>query len=154
MSRSNVRKGRIPGTLVLNWQSPEAQHGKTLTRRPMTACEACRTAKVKCDAQRECGRCKARGLRCRYLTRGSAGRDGPELDTPLERNLVGPEGGSSAESQESSQMLPDLPIDLESGTLQTASDAIDWEGDGAFNRALEQFDWVFSDTNLTVRFAR
>lgn len=63
---SPSRKKQIPGTLVLNWQPSERQAAKPVMRRPMTACEACRAAKVKCNGQNTCERCKTRGLRCSY----------------------------------------------------------------------------------------
>ncbi|KAK9772863.1 putative Zn(2)-C6 fungal-type domain-containing protein [Seiridium cardinale] len=62
------RKQEIPANLILNWQSSTLQGVKPLMRRPKTACERCRTAKVKCpgDGERDCARCTSRGLSCRY----------------------------------------------------------------------------------------
>ncbi|KAK8072898.1 hypothetical protein PG996_006246, partial [Apiospora saccharicola] len=40
--------------------------------RPITACENCRTAKVRCNGQQDCQRCTARVLVCTYLTSGPA----------------------------------------------------------------------------------
>lgn len=58
------RKGKIPGNFMLKWQSSGT---KPLVRRPMTACQSCRTAKVKCDGQRECDNCTNRGIVCIYI---------------------------------------------------------------------------------------
>lgn len=64
------RKLQIPANLIQNWQSSAIRGGgaKPLVRRPKTACERCRMAKVKChgDGQNDCGRCSGRGLACRY----------------------------------------------------------------------------------------
>ncbi|ETS84284.1 hypothetical protein PFICI_02309 [Pestalotiopsis fici W106-1] len=68
-SQSHVsRNNGIPANLILNWHSSPLHLVKPLVRRPKTACERCRTAKVKCpgDGERECGRCTSRGLSCRY----------------------------------------------------------------------------------------
>ncbi|KAM0148229.1 hypothetical protein ACHAQE_009925 [Botrytis cinerea] len=40
-------KSGVPRSFILNWQSSKAQGAKPLIRRPITACEACRSAKVK-----------------------------------------------------------------------------------------------------------
>ncbi|KAH9903904.1 hypothetical protein F4778DRAFT_733166 [Xylariomycetidae sp. FL2044] len=68
-SQSRVsRNNGIPANLILNWHSSPLHAVKPLVRRPKTACERCRTAKVKCpgDGERECGRCTSRGLSCKY----------------------------------------------------------------------------------------
>jgi Fungal Zn(2)-Cys(6) binuclear cluster domain len=62
----NSRKKEIPQAFILNWQCPGTQGSKPLVRRPMTACEACRMAKVKCNGKRDCDRCSSRGEVCRY----------------------------------------------------------------------------------------
>jgi hypothetical protein len=113
----------------------------------MTACEACRTAKVKCDAQGDCSRCKMRGLECRYATRGSLANSEPRLDF-VGRSQANP-------GQEAIHGLTDLPSDIDSGflddlSLHNASDAMEW-GEDAFNKALEHFDRVFPDANINVR---
>jgi hypothetical protein len=57
------RKDKIPGNFMLKWQSSGT---KPLVRRPMTACQSCRTTKVKCDGQRQCNNCTNRGIACIY----------------------------------------------------------------------------------------
>ncbi|OKL56413.1 hypothetical protein UA08_08057 [Talaromyces atroroseus] len=64
----NSRKKEIPEAFILNWQCPGTQGAKPLVRRPMTACEACRMAKVKCNGKQECERCSSRGEICRYTS--------------------------------------------------------------------------------------
>ncbi|ORY70430.1 uncharacterized protein BCR38DRAFT_503988 [Pseudomassariella vexata] len=67
--------GWIPTNLFSNWQSSGSNRGgsKGLVRRPMTACESCREAKVKCTGQQKCHRCIARGLLCRYTAKTGPG---------------------------------------------------------------------------------
>lgn len=62
------RRQDIPANFTQKWQSSPRQVARPQTRRPKTACERCRTAKVRChgDGQNECDRCTSRGLPCRY----------------------------------------------------------------------------------------
>ncbi|KAI2463312.1 hypothetical protein F4781DRAFT_126968 [Annulohypoxylon bovei var. microspora] len=69
------RIGDIPQDYMLNWQCPSAEGLSTLVRRPMTACEACRATKAKCDGQQACQRCTTRGIACRYPTTKSTSTD-------------------------------------------------------------------------------
>ncbi|KAL3481332.1 hypothetical protein BJX99DRAFT_163634 [Aspergillus californicus] len=65
--RRRSRTGDIPQSLIQNWQSTAAEGARPVVRRPATACEACRTAKVKCTGhQSACERCTSRGIRCQY----------------------------------------------------------------------------------------
>lgn len=170
---SPPRRKQIPGTLVLNWQSPEAQASKPVIRRPMTACEPCRAVKVKCNGQQACERCRNRGLRCTYTP------------PPNTQNLQNAQNGNgnenghtSAESSArmptltttpvmSSQMMPatilptnpttpdpmsvDLPGDIFSMTASgtVAAPSTHPNTGMEFSQALEQFDWVFPDTDLS-----
>ncbi|KAG8158064.1 hypothetical protein KVR01_011825 [Diaporthe batatas] len=63
------RRQKIPGNLVNNWKSSAPRGAKPLVRRPRTACDRCRTAKVRCygNGQHDCDRCASRGLPCRYI---------------------------------------------------------------------------------------
>lgn len=65
----SVRPSGIPNHFVVNWWKPEARGGAKppLVRRPMTACENCRTAKVRYNGRQDCQRCTTRGLVCTYL---------------------------------------------------------------------------------------
>lgn len=62
------RRQVIPPNLVQKWQSSPRRAVRPQVRRPKTACERCRTAKVRChgDGQNECNRCTSRGLTCEY----------------------------------------------------------------------------------------
>lgn len=84
--------GEIPDNLTLSWQSSAATAPHTkprLVRRPKTACEACRTAKIKCNGQNDCNQCIARGIICKYAAKGSSHKSpGSEESRRLER---GPE---------------------------------------------------------------
>jgi hypothetical protein len=57
------RQGDVPGGFILKWQNSKAQ---SVTRRPVTACQMCRIAKVKCNGKQKCDRCSSRGLICNY----------------------------------------------------------------------------------------
>jgi hypothetical protein len=59
------RKADIPRSFVSKWQNAAP---KAKLRRPVTACQTCRTAKVKCDGQQDCSRCSSRGIACTYPT--------------------------------------------------------------------------------------
>ncbi|KAI1441716.1 hypothetical protein F5Y02DRAFT_289927 [Annulohypoxylon stygium] len=75
----NARKGDIPRDYMSNWQCPGADGLSTLVRRPMTACEACRAMKAKCDGQQPCQRCSTRSIACRYpTTTKSTSADAPK----------------------------------------------------------------------------
>lgn len=68
------RKGDIPHSFVQKWRSSGP---KQLVRRPLTACQACRTARVKCDNQPQCDRCATRDLICRYTNSDVRGVSAP-----------------------------------------------------------------------------
>lgn len=165
---SQSRKKQIPGTLVLNWQSPERQAAKPLMRRPMTACEACRAAKVKCNGQRACERCKNRGLRCSYSPalnapgeaghgvsnrRKSTGDRSAPTRSPSNGQIIPPSSLSASQSQTQSDPIS---VDLAGNPFaisetspemlsfpQTNSNGLEHWGEETFNHALEEFDWVF-----------
>lgn len=68
------RRQEIPANLIQKWQSSPRRAVRPQVRRPKTACERCRTAKVRChgDGQDECVRCTSRGVPCRYARLGSS----------------------------------------------------------------------------------
>lgn len=169
---SQSGKKKIPGTLVLNWQPPETQPSKPLIRRPMTACEACRSAKVKCNGQRTCERCRNRGLHCSYVPpsnpqnekgdgarnrNGSTGYQSTLAKSPSSIQAM-PTTSLSTNQTRSDPMSVDLtdnPFsipDHSSGMLpltQTNSGLEQW-GEETFNHALEEFDWVFPGSDLSL----
>lgn len=157
MSSSTTRKlrgsrtGEIPHNFILKWQSSGP---KPLIRRPMTACQACRTAKVKCDNQPQCHRCNSRDIVCRYTNIDA-------LDTPPPSNL------SSAIDIASPSILTqttpeEIPIDsnnvpthlsMDTTTYDQAFETMaDWTPDGG-HQALDDFAWPPLDTNLNVRYS-
>lgn len=83
--RNSHRPSRqgIPANLVQKWQSSPRRVASPQIRRPRTACERCRTAKVRClgDGQRECERCISRKTPCRYIRLEPAPSPGPIATT-------------------------------------------------------------------------
>jgi hypothetical protein len=146
------RKSNIPHDFILKWQSSGP---KPLVRRPITACQACRIARVKCDNQPQCERCLSRNIVCRYTTLGA-------LDTPL------PSKPSSAtDAAQPIAPLPttraEIPVDLGTTdatnlhsmgttTYDEAFEAMaDWSPD-AGDQALDDLTWLPMDTNLNVGY--
>lgn len=78
------RKSDVPHEYIRNWQFSRGRGAKPLVRRPPTACEACRAAKVKCNgAQPVCGRCTDRGIMdCRYTAPSSSDKSEPSAAAP------------------------------------------------------------------------
>ncbi|KAL4744992.1 hypothetical protein BDW72DRAFT_187556 [Aspergillus terricola var. indicus] len=67
--RRKSRNKEIPLNLIQTWQCPGSEGARPVVRRPITACDACRAAKVKCTGlQNACDRCTGRGLPCKYTT--------------------------------------------------------------------------------------
>lgn len=63
------RPRSIPQNLIVNWRPSDLRDAaKPVLRRPVTACDACRTAKSKCSGKKDCDRCSARGLNCTYAS--------------------------------------------------------------------------------------
>ena len=76
------RKSGIPRNFLQTWKSSDASRAKHNGRRPMTACQECRTAKVKCDGRKECRRCVRQGIVCTYAKgKTSNGRSLPIVAT-------------------------------------------------------------------------
>ncbi|KAM0809539.1 putative Zn(2)-C6 fungal-type domain-containing protein [Seiridium cardinale] len=114
------RRQEIPANLTTYWQSSVLGGAKPVVRRPKTACERCRTAKVKChgDGQHECDRCSSRSLVCQYTQEGLS----PSLDSP--RNRRDP----NSNVRDGAQMdLDASPADhLGSNNAATFQDHVDW----------------------------
>lgn len=174
---SQSRKNQIPGTLVLNWQAPDTQTSKPTVRRPMTACEACRTAKVKCNGQRACERCRNRGLLCSYrpLPNSPSGANNQERERHGSIGDQSVSATSSTGSNSSSiQTLPPsslstshttpekMSIDMTGDPFSISESAsnmmpfsrtgggVDSWGEETFNHALEEFDWVFPASDIAL----
>ncbi|KAL4966534.1 Zn(II)2Cys6 transcription factor domain-containing protein [Aspergillus stella-maris] len=61
------RKDEIPSHLVQSWQASDRHGAKTAVRRPVTACDTCRSAKVRCKGRHNsCDRCITKGIQCRF----------------------------------------------------------------------------------------
>ncbi|KAH8799096.1 hypothetical protein F5884DRAFT_742654 [Xylogone sp. PMI_703] len=163
---ANSRKRQIPGTLVLNWQSIENPATRSLVRRPMTACGACRAAKVKCNGQRRCERCRSRDLHCTYTTPANTSEMG-NGSAGAKTSPVVSQVTSSASSLSTSQMPPDGicidspcdaadPVRIDGGgtsPLASHDSTMDYWSEEMFNQALDQFDWTFPelDTSLNIQ---
>ncbi|TGO66321.1 hypothetical protein BOTNAR_0063g00020 [Botryotinia narcissicola] len=140
-------KSGVPRGLILNWQSSRAQSAKPLIRRPITACEACRAAKVKCNAKSDCQRCRNRGNKCVYasangssesrlqsrLQRRSRSPASLELEQPLDSNDISQERSiESSMDFESDTTDMSIPNNAKSSFDNTALhstnlDAPDWD---------------------------
>jgi hypothetical protein len=148
------RKGDIPHNFVQKWRSSEP---KQLVRRPMTACHACRTARVRCDNQPQCDRCTTRDIVCKYTT-----PDARELSlrSDLSSAMTATDGASSwAPAQTTLEMIAN-----DSETITTASRLFmnttghyedlevlaGWPPD-VVHRELDDFAWPPTDTTSTVR---
>ncbi|KAH8204651.1 hypothetical protein TruAng_001126 [Truncatella angustata] len=139
---------QIPGTYVFNLESTNAQgNNRKLTRRPFTACEACRDAKAKCNGKRQCERCKKRRTRCIYA--GSIFKD----DIPSQQSDAA--SSSVLKAHETDLMLVDFSGAIDTpqrqgsdagneNNHQTPAVDAEWPED-SLNTALEQLDWVFAD---------
>ncbi|PYH95665.1 hypothetical protein BO71DRAFT_482705 [Aspergillus ellipticus CBS 707.79] len=151
---STSRRKQIPGTRVLYWQ-PEKQGRKPLTRRPMTACQACRSAKAKCSRQRRCERCRSRGLRCSYasspmppIENGTESDNGAEpVISPAVEPVFGEDATTSFPMNEQSDLMPGDFIPsifcLNNGPGADPTPPPIPATEQTFTEALEQFDWIF-----------
>lgn len=76
------RPRNIPENLIVNWRPLNPGDApRTLLRRPVTACDACRAAKAKCSGKQGCDRCTTRGLVCTYKSQAAADRGPPSGDS-------------------------------------------------------------------------
>lgn len=105
------RPRSIPENLIVNWRPSDLRDAaKPLLRRPVTACDACRTAKAKCSGRQGCDRCTARGLVCTYTSHADPNRCPPRVDgvQPPSMAAVVPAGSSSAGDSPSSAGLESI----------------------------------------------
>lgn len=151
------RNGEIPDNFIVNWRKPEACGGaKPLVRRPITACENCRTAKVRCNGQQDCHRCTARGLVCAYTSNPVLDRRSPAEDGAQPSSM---HAASPAAAQDVTQEVPAVvnidataaPSDLEyrpGVDLETMTPA-DWTN-GSHDHSIDHFDWGPVDSTVNV----
>lgn len=96
------RPGNIPENLIVNWRPSNLRDGpRTLLRRPVTACDACRTAKAKCSGRQGCDRCTTRGLVCTYKSQVAVDRCPPSGDVARS-----PSTQAISSTQEINQRVP------------------------------------------------
>lgn len=162
MSGSNglgrCRRGRLPGTLILDWQSAETRAAKPLVRKPATACEACRLAKVRCDAaQPDCARCQNRGTQCLYSFRSVIDAPTVPIATPPSSTSQGSPAKTLPPLAHSPDPIAINPL-MEIGSIPSspaddaaaALDITDW-GEAASSYGLDEINWVFPDAGFNVR---
>jgi hypothetical protein len=146
------RKGDVPNNFILKWQSSGP---KPLVRRPMTACQPCRTAKVKCDGQPQCDRCNTRDLVCKYTN--SSVPDIPPSNPSSSTNAASPIGPTQTPSEETTINLePANDTNRLSAATTGYDDAFESMGDwspNAARQALDDFVWPPMDTNFTVGYS-
>jgi hypothetical protein len=93
----------------------------------MTACQTCRTAKVKCDGQQDCGRCNSRGIICRY-----ARIETPDSDSPPSSDL------QSSTSMARPQELPvEMPLNFDSADNTTQFSTASVRNNDEFDTMIE-----------------
>lgn len=140
--------------MVLNWQPVEGQSSKTLIRRPMTACEACRSAKIKCNGQRDCERCKKRGLHCSYNpsvnahTEPEHGVSNPSTSTGNQATSMGQMQSDPMSVEMSNNPFAVSETGPEMMPFRQTDNGLEQWGEETFNHALEEFDWVFPSCDL------
>ena len=140
------RKGEIPGNFMLKWQSSATRGAKPLVRRPITACQLCRTAKVKCDGQQECGNCTSRGVVCRYTSTDPARR----RHRPASTQAASPPAGPQISSGEIS-----TGVNVSNATTHPPMDTAAYEHvfDSMADWTHETIpDWGTTDPSLNVSF--
>lgn len=144
-NRIQHRKRLIPGTQVLKWQDPDDTNAKPVSRRPMTACKGCRSAKIKCNGKGTCDRCKKKGLPCTYgpSSKTNDKNEGDSASTEFlsDKNIVY-DKSLSPNGDHPSNILSHGIDDA----MPSTHNALDpWSAE-TFNHALEEFDWVFPDS--------
>lgn len=124
----------------------------------MTACEACRAAKVKCDGQQRCGRCAGRDINCRYTgTNIRSPRSLQQNNRQISTEALPPQTHAEMTPDEISTELETDPanlFDMENVGYEQAQEAmVDWQ-QNAFDKGREAFDWNNLGNNLDVRFEK
>lgn len=149
------RMREIPRAFISSWQCPGARDAKPLVRRPATACEACRVAKVKCNGQQECDRCTGRGISCSYSYAHPRNR---HLSQPFPRRISTDASSTLTNSQhtpEDMSMDPNIGSTDSSGMdhmlyEQAYDNVLDWPQE-AVSQRVEHFDYSTLDMSLIVR---
>ncbi|GAW14699.1 hypothetical protein ANO14919_041020 [Xylariales sp. No.14919] len=158
--RQNDKTGDIPNNYFLTWQCPTADGSNTMIRRPATACDGCRVAKVRCDGSDTCQRCKARGSVCRYPSSTPSGAStSPRVHGPRHRResrqpalLHDTDGLVNSETDSSSQRRDDNSGTIPAGGLLSLEE--DWINDTGHQTAVNDSspgsqNWTL-DTSLEI----
>ncbi|KAM0173098.1 hypothetical protein ACHAPF_007013 [Botrytis cinerea] len=147
-------KSGVPRSFILNWQSSKDQAAKTLIRRPITACETCRSAKVKCNAKSDCQRCRNREIKCVY--KSANGSSEPRLHSRLQRRsgsptsleLEQPVGSSDISQERSIESSTYLEIDTTDISIPNNS-SLNLENLAKWSQEMgEQFSWLNTDSGF------
>lgn len=145
------RKDEIPRGFLLNWQPSGTQDGKPLAliRRPATACEACRAAKVKCSGQLDCDRCTNRGTPCRYTTPSRSESTEPPPQTRPRATDAWPTVAQASSDDINMDLSVDIPI--QAGLEKGLWPGRDWPNDGVGGQqGMDTIDWSAIDMSLGV----
>ncbi|KUI58623.1 hypothetical protein VP1G_05884 [Cytospora mali] len=155
------RKREIPRNYILNWQASRAGAEKPLVRRPLTACEGCRSAKVRCSGLQDCDRCDrcaGRGLECKYAAASSTPDNSDQCEPAATKPYSTDEWPSLVPTTTSdSEMAMDLNFDAadpfsaavhiadehNNGTLPPPQDP-SWSGERG-SQGLGHIDWASID---------
>ncbi|KAL3436116.1 hypothetical protein BDV09DRAFT_165916, partial [Aspergillus tetrazonus] len=120
--RRKSRNKEIPLNLIQTWQCPGSEGSRPVVRRPITACDACRAAKVKCTGlQNACDRCTGQGLPCKYTT--------PSTSSCLTASSASPPNTSSSTS--SNYRSPATAATSISGSNPSDNMSMEWALDTA-----------------------
>ncbi|KAL4904011.1 hypothetical protein BDW74DRAFT_154973 [Aspergillus multicolor] len=130
--RRKSRNKEIPLNLIQTWQCPGNEGARPVVRRPITACDACRAAKVKCTGlQNACDRCTGRGLPCKYTTPSHAGSSSSHARSTASSS---PPNTSSSSSTSSNRQSPSTAASSIAGSNKSSSSdamAMEWVLDSA-----------------------
>ena len=141
----NSRSSDVPDNFIINWRTSEpapsggsgrsgSRSRRPLVRRPITACESCRVAKVRCNGQQKCRRCVAKGLSCIYTSSSIVGSrlppDDEAVDTPS-RDIVA----------QSASVLEDDSQGIDSDTYAPSSSNYAAQAQEGFLQPLTTADW-------------
>ncbi|KAJ5114105.1 hypothetical protein N7456_002639 [Penicillium angulare] len=147
-----VQDKSIPGTQVLDWR---ARTTRPRLRRPMTACQACRSAKAKCNGQSKCQRCKKRGIACVFNptptdSNGSINENSHERrSNSITPSLLTDDGPAGQISE--SILDHDYTItNQQSPQYDPTFNGVENWNERALNDALEQFDWIFPEPQIAL----
>ncbi|KAJ2983265.1 hypothetical protein NQ176_g813 [Zarea fungicola] len=143
------RTADIPDNFMLKWQS-ETHRGTKPVRRPMTACQGCRTSKVKCDGKQSCGHCTSRGVACVYSkskgTTPNSGGGGAGI-RKNSQNSQNTQIGAAHNGESMVMTLQTPPVSMPTGTIPKAT-STDTNHNGGQAHPLDLQNSVDSEASL------